>query len=48
MDDIKKDLLMGHLLAKVARNEQKQHQSVRVLPSLALWLAELQLMPRCV
>ena len=46
MDDIKKDLLLGHLLAKVARLEQQKHQSIRVLPSLAMSLADLQLLPR--
>ena len=46
MVDIKKDLLLGHMLVKVARIEQQSHQSIRVLPSLALTLADLQLLPR--
>ncbi len=46
MVDIKKDLLLGHLLAKVARIEQQKHQSIRVLPSLAFTLADLHLLPR--
>lgn len=47
MDDIKKDLLLGHLLAKVARSEQQHQQQTHVLPMLASSLTELQLLPRC-
>lgn len=47
MDDIKKDLLLGHLLAKVARSEQHHQQQTHVLPTLASSLTELQLLPRC-
>ena len=48
MDDIKKDLLLGHLLAKVAHGEQHQHQQTSVLSTLASSLTELQLLPRWV